>query len=115
MTATANLRITQTQNQPLKCLPTLKIFFLGYRKGKEMIANKFANLGPGDAATWPPFAGHPNDPRNDDDEDPTLDAIESVREWLRMAETAAILGDMGKARHALVEARLSLEELVGAE
>ena len=82
-----------------------------------MQANKFSEFGPGDAATWPPFMGHPNDPRAPEatDDDTTLDAIEDVREWLRMAETAEILGDMGKARHALVEARLSLEELVGAE
>jgi hypothetical protein len=34
--------------------------------------------GPGDEATWPPFSGHPNDPRNpydwedfqDDEDDP---------------------------------------------
>ena len=82
-----------------------------------MRANKFSEFGPGDAATWPPCMGHPNDPRTPEsaDEDPTLDAIEDVREWLRMAETAAILGDMGKAKHALIEARLSLEELVGEE
>jgi hypothetical protein len=81
-----------------------------------MQATKFCEFGPGDAATWPPCMGHPNDPRTPEaDDDTTLDAIEDVREWLRMAETAAILGDMGKARHALVEARLSLEDLVGAE
>ena len=80
-----------------------------------MKSTKFHEFGPGNAATWPPFAGHPNDPRNDDDEDPTLDAIESVLEWLQMAKVAAKNNDMGKARHALVEARLSLEELVGAE
>ena len=81
-----------------------------------MKATKFHEFGPGDSATWPPCMNHAHDPRTpESDEDPTLDAIEDVREWLRMAETAAILGDMGKARHALVEARLSLEELVGAE
>jgi len=82
-----------------------------------MIDNKFTKFGPGDEATWPPFAGHPNDPRapDDGDDDTTLDVIEEVRKWLRMAETAAILGDMGKAKHALVEARMSLEEFVGAE
>ena len=82
-----------------------------------MIANKFANLGPGDAATWPPFAGHPHDPRVDnlDDEDPTLDVINDVRGFLAMADVAARKGDLGKARQALIEARLSLEELVGAE
>ena len=29
----------------------------------------FTNLGPGDAATWPPCYGHPGDPRTE--EDPT--------------------------------------------
>jgi len=81
-----------------------------------MIANKFANLGPGDAATWPPFAGHPHDPRAPiDDDDPTLDVINDVRGFLAMAEVAANKGDLGKARQALIEARLSLEELVGEE
>ncbi len=81
-----------------------------------MQANKFTEFGMGDSATWPPFSGHPLDPRaTEADDDATLGAIEDVREWLRMAETAAILGDMGKARHALVKARLSLEELVGDE
>ena len=82
-----------------------------------MQATKFCEFGPGDAATWPQCMGHPNDQRAPEstDDDTTLDSIEDVREWLRMAETAEILGDMGKARHALVEARLSLEELVGAE
>ena len=80
-----------------------------------MRANKFCEFGPGDSATWPPCGGHPNDPRNDDDEDPTLDTIESVLEWLQMAKVAAKNNDMGKAKHALVEARLSLEELAGVE
>ena len=82
-----------------------------------MRANKFCEFGPGDAATWPQCMGHPNDPRTPEatDDDTTLNAIEDVREWLRTAETAAIRGDMGKARNALFEARLSLEELVGAE
>ena len=82
-----------------------------------MIANKFANLGPGDAATWPPFAGHPHDPRAPigSDEDFTLDTINDARGFLAIAEVAAKKGDIGKARQALIEARLSLEELVGAE
>ena len=80
-----------------------------------MIANKFANLGPGDAATWPPFAGHPHDPRtpDPDDDDATADVINDVRQFLNMAEVAAAKGDWKKAKQALVEARMSLEELVG--
>jgi hypothetical protein len=82
-----------------------------------MQANKFSEFGPGDAATWPPFMGHPLDPRApmDDDEDPTLDVISDVRSFLATAEVAASKGDLAKARQALIEARLSLEELVGVE
>jgi hypothetical protein len=35
--------------------------------------------GPGDEETWAPFAGHPNDPRNDGDEDDE-EAYELARE-----------------------------------
>lgn len=81
-----------------------------------MRANKFAEFGPGDQQTWPPCMGHPNDPRTPEaTDDTTLDAIEDVREWLRMAETAAIIGDMGKAKQALVEAMMTLEALGVAE
>ena len=82
-----------------------------------MRANKFSEFGPGDAATWPPFAGHPNDPRAiiDDDDDPTLDVISDVRSFLAAAEVAASKGDLAKARQALIEARLSLEALAGEE
>ena len=81
-----------------------------------MEATKFCEFGPGDAATWPPFAGHPHDPRATiDDDDPTLDVISDVRSFLATAEVAASKGDLAKARQALIEARLSLEELVGVE
>ena len=82
-----------------------------------MEATKFCEFGPGDSATWPPFAGHPHDPRApmDDDEDPTLDVISDVRSFLATAEVAASKGDLAKARQALIEARLLLEELVGAD
>ena len=82
-----------------------------------MQANKFTEFGMGDSATWPPFAGHPHDPRAtiDDDDDPTLDVISDVRSFLATAEVAASKGDLAKARQALIEARLSLEELVGSE
>lgn len=81
-----------------------------------MIANKFANIGPGDSATWPPCMGHPHDPRAPiDDEDPTLDVISDVRSFLATAEVAASKGALAKARQALIEARLLLEELVGAD
>ena len=63
----------------------------------------------------PPFAGHPHDPRTPDadDDDPTVDVINDVRQFLAMAEIAALNGDLAKARQALVEAKLSLEDLVG--
>jgi len=64
----------------------------------------------------PPSAGHPHDPRTlEDDDDPTVDVINDVRQFLSMAEIAALNGDMGKAKSALIEARLSLEDLVGTE
>ncbi len=63
----------------------------------------------------PPFSGHPHDPRTPDadDDDPTVDVIDGVRQFLAMAEIAALNGDLAKARQALVEAKLSLEDLVG--
>ena len=80
-----------------------------------MEATRFCEFGPGDAATWPPFSGHPHDPRATIDEDPTLDVISDVRGFLAIAEVAASKGDLAKARQALIEARLLLEELVGAD
>lgn len=39
--------------------------------------------GPGDPETWPPYTGHPNDPRADDEEDevedPRIEQIEAER------------------------------------
>jgi hypothetical protein len=81
-----------------------------------MQANKFTEFGMGDSATWPPFAGHPHDPRATiDDDDPTLDVISDVRCFLATAEVAASKGALAKARQALIEARLLLEELAGAD
>lgn len=70
-----------------------------------------------DESTWPPFAGHPHDPRVDnlDDEDPTLDVINDVRGFLAIAEVAAKKGDIGKARYALSEACKSIRELIGED
>lgn len=71
--------------------------------------------GPGDLLGQ--YTGHPHDPRtpDDDEDDATVDVINDVRHFLNMAEAAATTGDWSKARQALVEARLSLEELVGVE
>ena len=81
-----------------------------------MKATKFCEFGPGDSATWPPFAGHPHDPRAPlPDEDPTMDAINYVRGFLSIAEVAAKKGDLGKARHALAEACKAIREFIGED
>ena len=70
--------------------------------------------GPGDILGQ--YAGHPHDPRTPDgDDDTTTYAIAEVRIFIAAAETAACRGDMDKAREALLEAKLSIEELLGAE
>ena len=64
-----------------------------------------------------PCMNHPHDPRTpeaDGDEVEAIeDAIKDAREWLQMAETAAYRGDWKRARQRLIEARLTLESLVG--
>ena len=82
-----------------------------------MEATKFCEFGPGDSATWPPFAGHPHDPRTPDldDDDLTADLINDVRGFLDIAVAAAANGDIGLARHALIEAQRSIADLVGSE
>ena len=68
-------------------------------------------------AEYGPYLGHPMDPRTpeaDGDEVEAIeDAIKDAREWLQMAETAAYRGDWPAARQRLIEARLTLESLVG--
>ncbi len=73
--------------------------------------------GPGDAETWPPFSGHPHDPRTpeDDSDDTTAESIADVRCFLVVAELAAKRGEMVKAREALREAKFSIDELLGAD
>lgn len=70
--------------------------------------------GPGDEATWPAFSGHPHDPRtpDDDSDDTTAESIADVRCFLVAAELAAMRGELDKAREALLEAKLSIEELL---
>lgn len=36
---------------------------------------RITSYGPGDEATWPPFAGHPNDPRYDDSRDIAIETL----------------------------------------
>ena len=54
-------------------------------------------VGPGDAATWPAYSGHPNDPRAPDDNDlAVLWSLMSRREkqsWLTENMTADELAD----------------------
>ncbi len=68
-----------------------------------MRANKFGE-----------FSGD-QDADNLDDADPASYIINEVRQFLDMAEVAATKGDWSKAKQALVEARLSIEDLVGSE
>ena len=80
-----------------------------------MQANKFTEFGMGDSATWPAYAGHPNDPRTPDsgdfdDVDQCQDLIAKIRNEIDMAETALFLRDLEKSRKALEEAMLALEE-----
>ncbi len=83
-----------------------------------MQANKFTEFGMGDSATWPPFAGHPHDPRapldesNGDDEE-TKDVIGGAIQLLDMAIDYIDEGDIGKARHALIESQRSIADLLG--
>ena len=62
----------------------------------------------------PAFSGHPHDPRtpDDDSDDTTAESIADVRCFLVAAELAAMRGELDKAREALLEAKLSIEELL---
>ena len=81
-----------------------------------MHANKFSEFGPGDAATWPPCMGHPNDPRTPEcDEDDALEFIDAAIDWLKMAKVAMINGAQDKARQHLDDALATIADLVGAE
>ena len=70
--------------------------------------------GPGDSETWQECSGHPHDPRtpDDDSDDTTAESIADVRCFLVAAELAAKRGELDKAREALLEAKLSIEELL---
>ena len=71
--------------------------------------------GPGDILYL--YTGHPHDPRtpDDDSDDTTAESIADVRRFLVSAELAANRGEMDKAREALIEAKLSIENLIGEE
>jgi hypothetical protein len=71
--------------------------------------------GPGDLMGQ--YTGHPHDPRtpDPDDDDATADIINDVRGLLDIAVAAVANGDIGLARHALIEAQRSIADLVGSE
>lgn len=72
------------------------------------------SLCPGPGDLMPSYAGHPHDPRtpDEDGDDATADLIAEVRRFIVAAEIAAMHGDMDKAREALIEARMSIEEML---
>ena len=57
---------------------------------------------------------HPHDPNapEDNGDDTTAESIADVRCFLVVAELAAKRGELDKAREALLEAKLSIEELL---
>lgn len=69
--------------------------------------------GPGDS--FPPFSGHPHDPRTpeDDSNDTTAEAIDMVHTLVRSAIAAEIIGNRAKAKQKMVEARDMINELIG--
>ena len=69
---------------------------------------------PGPGEILGQYSGHPHDPRtpDDDSDDTTAELIAEVRCFLVVAELAAKRGEMVKAREALIEAKLSIEELL---
>jgi hypothetical protein len=63
----------------------------------------------------PAYAGHPHDPRTPDADDvdeveECQDLIAKIRGEIDMAETALFRRDLNKARKALEDALLALEE-----
>ena len=62
----------------------------------------------GDASTWSPSAGHPNDPRTPEMSESCANAHEvcaEIRMWLEMAERGLIRGDMSQFAAAMECAR----------
>jgi len=71
-------------------------------------------LGPGDSETWPPFVGHPHDPRipEDDSDDTTAEAINMVRALVVSAAASEVCGDRTMAEKKMVAARDMINELL---
>lgn len=71
--------------------------------------------GPGDAETWPPFAGHNHDPRapEDDSDDTTEEAIFSVSEYMFDALMAYRSGNRAYYERILRKAVMEINGILG--
>jgi Lar family restriction alleviation protein len=71
----------------------------------------FTNLGPGDESTWPPYSGHPGDPRAPDDVDITDDD-----EWTNAkTDRCPFCGDEGQVEETGLGTFMVVCEGCGAE
>ena len=62
------------------------------------------------------FAGHQHDQRTEiDDDDPTVEMIDDAMRFLASAKVCHAKGSMDRARQAIDEARMTLQELLGSE
>ncbi len=78
-------------------------------------ANKRFLSGPGDSETWPPFAGHPHDPRTpeDDSDDTTEEALVDVSEYIADALNAYRMNDRAEYDRVLREAAKAINTMLG--
>lgn len=79
-----------------------------------MIANKFNEFGPGDAATWPKCAGHPHDPRTPEApevEEAAQQTADEIRLWLTVADQALFRKDFKQFMAAMQAAKDFLSEM----
>ncbi len=78
-------------------------------------ANKRFLSGPGDSETWPPFVGHPHDPRTpeDDSDDTTEEAIFSVSEYMFDALIAYRSGNRADYERILRDAVTEINTMLG--
>ena len=90
---------------------------MGMEQGHFCMGDKEVTYTPGPGDVLFLFTSHPHDPRTpeDDSDDTTAESIADVKAFLVAAELAAKRGDMDKAREALIEAKLSIENMVGEE
>ena len=78
-------------------------------------ANKRFLSGPGDSETWPPFVGHPHDPRSpeDDSDDTTEEALVDVAEYIADALGAYRKKDRNEYDRVLREAVKAINTMLG--